>query len=570
MLVYRARLGEAAGEILAVSVRPRPAAFLLGDSLPARLRVIIRYALPSGAVHVHRGDLCGAGTPRPWVVAGYQLDDGEVLVSLIPASPAGRQQAVFLTDQVRLPFAVTAWGVTRLEAVQVRLDAVCRAGERAVTVRGTVRLELVTPGVTLRLRIPFCRLMAAEGGRGLRWQVWGAVTRLKARVEPGGQISGEMGLTLRCAGRPAAERPQAQPASRAPVLALVRGLEGRILRAEAEPLDGEHVLARGTAELDLYWIDEAGRSRWTGRTVAFAAVLPLKGVRPDDRLEAVATVERLTPVRQAQRVTARLVAGLRVTALRDAVGSLGTRQYRLQELAGEATGTAAAEELLLGEPASGMPGPGGQAVPAEVAAPEVALPEGVWSGEALAAEVGVVSVSDPAAGRWQTPVFLNGALLGPFRGFAAPDPAGAQGMGRLPAIVAGLERLDGQGIRLKAVPTGSPGPEAPPLPTAGTATFIGEIDLPGPVRSVLGLAVRVGKPWRVRALVAPEAGAIHLAEGPAGGLKPDLAQDPGPDPDPGPARLVSLTAMPVLQGDRWRLRFWFECSPAESAPGNGG
>jgi hypothetical protein len=318
---------------------------------------MIRYATADGRVRRHRGGLLAALAPGAVVRAvSCQMEGREVLVSLRAAGGAGRRAeppGVTLSDRFALPFGLQAWGVTALSGARVWLRLTCRARPRALALRGTLRLILETPGGPLRLRLPFLRVVAApEVPDGLRWRSSWRVDGLFTRVDPGGQISGELALSVRCEGRPGAPATALDVADRPPppALKLIREVTGQVTGLSAEPAGPDCAVVRGAVDLDIYGVDGVGASRWAGRTVPFAELL---AVADGDRFEPEARIERL----QHGPGGIQVALALRVTALRTEIVNLGGAAYRVERVAGTADRTVLLTERPDG-PAPDGPGPG--------------------------------------------------------------------------------------------------------------------------------------------------------------------------------------------------------------------
>jgi hypothetical protein len=552
MLLYRAQLADGAATVLSAAVRPAPARPRLGDGGGALFRVTVRYVVTGGRLATHRGWLRAAvPAGRGLAVAGSHLSGTELFLTLGPGAPPERTGVgAALGDRFRLPLRLQAWGVTAVQGAGIDLQVLCRSGGGALLVRGVLGLLLETPGsaVPLRLRVPFCRTLAADGGEDLRWRALAGVTGLYLKVEPGGRIEGEAVVALRCEGRPPGPGPARGLTAGGADFARLRELSGRILRAAAEPAGAGHALVQGLAELDLYWFDREGRSRWTGRQVPFSALVEVEGTAPGDRLEAAATLERLHHRAPPEGsgggpVVAHLVISTSVTALRSRVLEMGGARYRLEQVVGSAAAAVEAEARFFPPEEGADTGGGFQVVPATL---PLAGPAAGWQ------EVATVLSTPEAerdAGRWRVRAALGGTPAGeppypaPLKAMASGS--GPDGLSGVLTVIAGLTRVDPTGIRIRTALAWGP-----PLPAAdgggpGDRALAGAADLPGPVRSVIAVEAEGRGPVRVRALVALAPRGLALVEG--------VLELPEPE-QPGLGRPVRLLAWPSQNGGKWQLQ----------------
>lgn len=352
VLVYRARLPEGAVRVISVSVRTaQSAAGLGGGRLRTPCRVMLRYATAGGQVRRHRGELWTALAPGAVVrAAACQVEGGEALVSLRPVRARGApsQPGAAVADRFDLPFSLQAWGVTALTGARVWLRLACRARPGALALRGTLRVLLETSGGLLRLRMPFVRLLAVpDVDDTLRWRASWRTRGLRAHVGPGGQISGNLRLTVRCEGRPPAPIAPATVEQQSPaVLKSIREVTGQITGLTAEPAGPGCAIVRGAVELDIYGVDATGASRWAGRAIPFAELV---AAADGDRLEATAGIERLSHGPGGVQVS--LVLG--VMAFRTETVRLDGGEYRAERIVGTAETTVL---LLTGTPVGPAPG----------------------------------------------------------------------------------------------------------------------------------------------------------------------------------------------------------------------
>lgn len=534
MLVYRAPL-DGPGPVLSVTVRPlrapRPGPGAAEPSAPYALT--LRYSTADGRVQTHRGRLVAAVAPgTPLMVAGWQATEGALLVSLRPAPPRrGTSRGGALSDRFRLPFQVSAWGVTAVSGAVLALSCVCRAvGTGSLLVRGTLRLTLHSPSASFDLRLPYCRVVAADVPADCRWSALVGVTGFHVRVAPGGQISGEAVLAVRCEGRPA----PAPPGPRADLQA-VRELTALPDAVVAEPATPGHAVVRGTVQLDLYYTDGTGASRWAGRRPTFSALVAVPGADPDDRLEAAAVVQRLTH-RPADGLSVHLIVAVTVTALRRSTVTLEGLPCRIEQVIATGTVTVVLTETFWPPDPNVSLGRETRSARLPLAGP----PTG-W--EEVAAVLSTPrAAAQPGHGQWQVKGSLGGTPLNespypaPLRaatgGTVALDP------GHGLAVVPSLVSVDTSGLGL--VTTLARGPVLPPLPL-GEAEAVGEVGLrlPGAPRRILALAARGAA---LSALVGVEGVGLVVARAPLppGTVPPDVA-------------IVSLTAFPVQTNEEWRL-----------------
>jgi hypothetical protein len=576
-LVYRVRLQCRQATLLQVSVRRGKMSFsLIGGETPAAFQVTVRYAAPDGRVLTHRGQI-HAVVPldATLVVAGWQVDETEALIALRPARHGrhtGRGLAV--ADQFWLPVGLWAWGVTAIRGVETHLslrafrgapaggESRTGAGSTWLTVAGVLRLLLHTGGTVLRLWVPFVRMVTAEVEGGLHWQALGGVTGLRLSVGEGGQISGEVTLTLRVLGR--AEPNGASPPADAPIRpSVVREVAGRIAAVQAAYAGPGAAVVNGEAELDLYWADQAGRSRWTGRTGSFSALLELPGLAEADLLEAQARLAQLSWTGQGPSGMHGLVA-VSVTALRPAELEMGAVRYRLERVLGTATAT-----LPLEVPPDGAP-------PATARGTMVQMVHLPLAGTAAAgwARLALTLGTPGVRGRhWRVAAGCTGTVPG---GEEAPGLRQGNVVGRIPAgtqgdvlPVATLQRVDRDGLWLRAHLYWDAAGLPPAAPATAAADMVsGLLDLPGPVRRVWHVEVAggPGPDCRVRALVLAEgrgwvlvSGRLHWLDGPAAGQGAALPE------------LCGLSAFPVLRDGTWHLQVMMALrstrtsSPAENA-----
>lgn len=357
MLVYRARLDATADEVLAVSVRRRPADAALGGSgLNGRYRVLVRYADGAGLIRTHRGEVAAAVPPAAALFpVAWQVDGGEALVTLRAGAPGGRgARGSAAALRIALPVALHAWSVTAVTGAALGVRAVCRPCGGGLLVRGRVFLQLQTAAAEFPLRIPFARLLALEADPGLRWRAAAGLAGFQVQVAPGGAITGEVVVAVRCEGRP-----EIRPDPPRPRVASIREVSGAVARVEAEVAGDGHAVVRGAVDLDVYWVDVQGRSRWTGRSVPFAALVELPGAEPDDRLQAGARIDRLT--RKGEEV--HLVLQVTVAALRPEMVALGGAAYRLERHVAASAAAVEATEPLWAAAEPGRPGQRSPALP---------------------------------------------------------------------------------------------------------------------------------------------------------------------------------------------------------------
>jgi hypothetical protein len=549
VLVYRAVLDVTAPELLAVGVRRRwaPRGFGSG-ALPGRFRVTVRYAGPDGLVRTHRGQVA-ARVPDGAVlaVAGVQVAGSEVLITFRPAPAVARaSRGLAVSDRFRVPIRLQAWGVTALTGAEVAVRASCRARDDALLLRGTATVALKTPAASFPLRIPFCRLVAGDTGEGLCWEARAGVSGLHLRVGSGGLITGELVVAARCEGRP--REPSGPPASE-PVR-NIREIGCRVAGVAGEHAGAGHAVVRGTAELDIYWVAEAGRSRWTGRSVPFSALLELEGLREGDRLDAWCRVERLAQHGPIERPVASLVLGVGVTALRPANVVLDGVPYRLEQVRGAAATTLTTEVRLWGGGATEdrAGGPGAPAAESRTVALPLAGPAEGWE------EVAAVLTPEAAAGargqgRWRVRAALGGTPLGqaPYPVPLKAETGGVVTLGPQEAlsVVPALTGVDAGGVRLTALV--ARGPQLPAGPARAEArgeVVEAEAPVPGRVEAILAVAAEQGpgRRVRVRILVRLAGHGLHRAcADVAGGANP-LSQ------------IEHVTVFSALRGDQWYVR----------------
>jgi hypothetical protein len=576
VLVYRTELEEGA-VVTAMSARPLGTGPRLGAVPMQAYRITVRYALPDGRGGVRRGRLLAAlpmGTAL--VVAGYHRDGRGVVASLRPTGSPRPGRGAAVADRFRLPVALQAWGVTAVSGAALRVDGALRAGGGALTVRGAVRLRLRTPSGEFALRIPFVRVLDGFVP-GLRWRLRVGVTGLRVRVEPGGRLQGEVAVALRAEGRPA---PVGARSGGGEPLALVREVAGEVRGLAAEGAGAGQAVVRGTVELDVYGIDRRGRSRWTGRSLPFTALVEVApAVGPGDRLEATAAIERLTHAHGHVQV----LMAFAVTVLRSVTIVAGDGQrYRVEQVVGTAAGALALREALY--PQEGDAVPDGE----EAVVRELPLPgPGAWTDLTVAlhatADAGDGAGTRSAAGRWRVRAALEGSPAG-----EAADPvslrasAGGTAPNRAPggvaatlgpqddlAVVPSLLRVDGNGLHVRAALLW--GPPLPPVdtgaPTATGAPAETEAHAEGGLRTVSGAIPAPGSVRRVvRLVVSPAAGGRLAVEALLGldGVR-RLVRVAGAimAPAPAPGRPVSALAYPVLHGDRWQLHLTIACQSSE-------
>jgi hypothetical protein len=538
MLVYRARLDGAACEVLSVAVRQRPVLPFLGAGSPgAPYMVTVRYAAADGTVRTHRGLVRAAGAPGATLaVAACQVDGAEALITLRPAGAPRAPRGVAVADRFRLPLSLQAWGVTAIAGAEVAVRATCRARGDALLLRGVALVQVATPGATFRFRIPFCRVLAADAAEaGLCWQSMAGAAGLHLQVAPGGLITGELVVAARCEGRPRAAPPA--PAD----CRTVWEVGGRIARVAAEHAGQGHAVLRGMIELDVFWLDGAGTSRWTGRSLPFSALLEVPGVAEGDRLEGWARLERLAQQGAAGATVAALAVAAGVTALRPAEVALGEAQFRLDRVAGSAVTTLTLTAQLWEAP--GGAGPGGEVEARTVALP-LAGPAAGWE------EVSVALVPEAGAGagghgRWRIRAALRGRPVG-----EVPYPSALKAVtgGAVPvgpegalAVVPALTAVDAGGIRLEVIL--ARGPQLPLARGEGGEAEAGGvvIPVPGPVRAILAVAA-TGRPGaRGQVSVLVHVGRLGLRL-----VTAEFVADSGP--------VSSLTAFPIKQGEAWFVR----------------
>jgi hypothetical protein len=337
MLVYRAPLQGAVKELLAVTIHPRPNG----------LRVTIRYVLLGGRVVVHRGRIYVPGAPRRAVVrvAGYQISGGELFLTLVYAPPVIEEikEDLVLADHFALPFALQAWGVECIALATCSVSVVCRGWGRTLSIAGAATLNLRAPAQMHQLRIPFCRSIPLTQELHHVWHVRTTTTTSEA-VEPGGRIVGTVTIAIRCVGRPLRVAADVAGYLDRSEVARVREVLATVARVTAAQAGEGEALVQGALDLDIYWADRDGQSRWTGRSVPFAGVLAVPGQGLDDRLEVQAQVLSLSlspglaPDRAAP-VGAQILLAVTVTALRTANVLLDGLCYRLQRVVGQACTT---------------------------------------------------------------------------------------------------------------------------------------------------------------------------------------------------------------------------------------
>lgn len=551
MLIYRAELAEEPSFILSVGVRRYPVGGRagggrrLGGGASTRHRVTVRYVGAGGGIRAARGILWATlAADRRLIVRGYQISGREVLVSLEAAVAGGpgtggpdAGRPVVVLDRFRLPVGLQAWGVTAVTGAEVEVQATCQWQQAALSVRGRVWLTLRTPGAPFCLVIPFCRTLREAAEAGLRWRTIVGVTGLNLRVEPGGWVAGELVVALRNEGRWAGlVAPVVRPELEA--MQRVREADARVAEVLAERTDSGDAQVRGALELDLYWIDGHGQGRWTGRKVPFAGPVPLADLAEGDRLEAVAQVERLTHRSAADRVMVDVLVGVTVTTLRAECVLIGGQPYRLERLVDAGTTSIPVAATFGGE--------GGRGTPAgsRVVAAGVPLPGPAEGWREMEATVGTPEASGGGGvGRWWVRTSLGGTPAG--EGSAPVALQGeARGQVALPAevdvaVAAGISSVAAEGVRLRArlIWGERAGVEALGPPTA---TRAGWLELPGPVRTVLGLSITPRLTVGVLVWVVGQ-GLIYVAGAPVG-------------IDETPCQPVSATALPMLHEGRWALR----------------
>ncbi|HWI64162.1 MAG TPA: hypothetical protein VNT75_20180 [Symbiobacteriaceae bacterium] len=500
MLVYRARLERAAAAVISVTVRVGRPAPGLGAGRPARCRVVVRYAAaPDGALCRHRGAFAAQVPPGAALrVAGWQADGPDLLVSFAVARPTrGEEQGAAVGDRFTLPIGLQAWGVTAVTGVGLNLLLHCRERQAELILRGMLRLTLQTPGGPFHQQVPFLRLVAAgDLPPGLRWRVYGGVTELRVQVAPGGLITGEVQLAVRCEGRP---RPA--PQAKAPSLQRVREVTGRIAGLTAEPAGDGLSVVRGALEVDLYGVDAAGLSRWSGRTLPFSALLPVAG----DRLEPFARVERLS--HRSGTVEGALEVG--VTALCAETMQMGSQLYRFERIAGTAATT-----VVLTDESAPKPGAHPEAERKETFLP-LPSPAGGWGEVAV-----TLHAPAPRHGRWTVKATLSGS-----------PPLHTGGNTTAEAVIPALLRVDTAGLHLRTVLLPSLSPRHLPRTQHGEPHHL---PLPGPTQAVIGLSLTDS--GEVTALI--KTSRWQRIEG-------RIASKGG--------RPVAATAFPVLHGDDWRM-----------------
>jgi hypothetical protein len=528
VLVYRTEV-EAGAAILTVAVRPLPGSTGFGRPAAA-YRVILRYALPDGCMRVRRGRLQTALPPGTILtVIAHHIDGTAAVVSLQPAGALRPGRGAAVSDRFRLPVSLQAWGVTLLSGADVGVDAVLRAGEGRLLVRGAVWLQLRTPAATLKLRVPFLRVLAADTTPGLRWRLCAGVSGLSLRVEPGGRIAGEVWVGWRAEGRPTAKPLEGAG------LARIREVTATVAGAAAEHAGAGHAVLRGNVGIDLFGIDHRGRSRWTGRTVPFATLLDLAGALPDDRLEASAVLDRLTHTADEVRllVTAHVLALRPVTI----VAGDGLR-YRVERVVAEGRETVAlVEPIDRGAPVAPETG-GGAGVTRQLPLPG---PD-AWS-ELTAALSGSAGARS-GTGDWQLhatrsgPPAAEGAGPGQLRIAAGGSVLLGHGDGL--AVVPALHRVDPAGVELTAHLLWGP-PLAEPAAPVGLGETVVLLPTQHAVRRILLLSVTVNQAGGM----AVEA-VLGLAGG--GGLRRVTSRT-----GTAGGRPVSALAYPVLHNGQWHV-----------------
>jgi len=544
MLVVRARVAAGA-EVVSVSVRPRTGGHAAYGLSP--WRVTLRYCTPDGALTTCRTHVQAAVPPgRSLGVTGLQVDGHEALITLQPQrpAPAWPRRGEAVTDRFSLPIRLQAWGVTAVAGVTLNLQATCRAAAGALTLRGTVRLTLLTPGAPLHLRIPFWRQAPGHVAGGLAWRAAVGVTGLHLKVGPGGLIAGDLVLAARCEGRPPAAGAAAAAAEEPPHPARVREVSGRIADLSADCVGPGSAMLKGSVQADVYWTDGRGRSRWTERPLPFAALVDAPGLEPGDRLEVTGALPRLT-----LRGTSLLgLAEVWLTALRPALVMLWEQQVRVEQVTGTAALTIPVEGSLAARD-EGEEKPHGHRT-AEVDLP-LPGPSGGWSEAAVALATPEATVT-AGTGRWAVRATLGGT---PYGETPYPQPLRAGGGGTLPVsgalgVVASISRVDGGGVGLRVdLLWGQPLPVVRQAAPGSTVTA--ELALPAPVRRVWHVRAETRRNrLLLQALVLQEKGGLRVAHGYV-----DL---------PGGQMLAGALAHPVVRDGRWFLRIGLEFTPTDT------
>lgn len=597
VFIYQAVLPTIPAAVLSVRALPvRPQrGWQLGGELPGRaFRIIIRYAVEDGRVVAHRGLLRTALPPGQRLrVAAWQVDGAHVTVTLAPPGrPRQRRSRRCVADRFRLPLSFQAWGVTSLIEVAVHLRAWARGQRDALQICGAVTVRLYTPAAALRIRRPFARLLAMPGAEDLSWRVDGGASRLQLRVHPGGRITGEVELALYYEGRPPGAPLGVDPGG----ILQVRDLQATVKDVRAEALSAGFVLVQGTVALDVYWVGQGHRSRWTGRHVPFSGVARLGAaeegdrlgaaeedgrlcpVQAGDRLEAQAVVTRIQPLPRQGPGWAALLISAAVTQFRTSDVRLGQRCYRLEEVVGE--GTVPVERIVQWADPDCLAGiqehaqvmadlrpPGlwqglevdltGRVLPGDrwrVQGRLTAVPgqNGGWSdaGEAAAARGPAEADSGTALGAPATvgDEGRQGVVPSPVHGAEVRRLSGVwdgelpPGTGQGAVVLPWMVRVGPAGADARAALLTGCGEDAPAVCRTGSDGAGGgaaRFGLAGPVRWLLELQASGGASPRVQALLAGAGGTLLLARR----LPASLGAEP-------PAALL---AYPVEQEGTWQL-----------------
>ncbi len=465
VLCYRTRLLGPVDRLVSLGVGVVQAS--PGSLLGRRAAVTIRYTLPNESrVQVHRGWLytefpCGTRLQ----VIGFQAEGPEVLLSLRPVR-AGAERSGTVASRIRLPFQFQSWGVRVLRAASFRLKLACRTGFEGLLMHGWLSLILQTDSSPLHLRIPFCRLLRGEKGSDLQWRCYGGVLGFRTWVHEGGTIEGEALIEIQASGISPQPAPLTEPA-----VALWREISAEVTGITAEVIRPDKALVSGRVNLDLYWSDRSGRSRWTGRTVPLSAMLELPGLREGDRLEPVARVERLLRVGEGDTARASLLAAVGLTALRSSFRRVEGALCRLEEVVGQAFTSVAMDEPLRQPPTVELPLRDGR--PRNLSFPGAGR-EG-W--ESIELDLGPVVRVD---GGWQCSVRCTAPeRYAMTTGGSLPHPNAA------PPLLS-LRSLDSEGIGLEVIRWGATGPLASaPSARTGNATLV---DVGEPITGLFGVA----------------------------------------------------------------------------------
>jgi len=357
VLSYRARLAGPAPRLVGLRVGPLQAA-PPGEFGPQRAAVIVRYTLlHDPVVRSHRGWLYAWGSPGAQLqVVAYQVDGSELLLSLRPVTPRGAppQEVV---DRLHLPFRFQAWGVGRLLGGDCSLRLACRRDANGLLLSGAVRLLFQTDSRPIRLMIPFVRFLsgAADSREDSRqWRASGSVLSLNAEVAGDGTLTGAVELGVWCRGRPFEPTP-GSASGPAQSVAAWREVAGAVGRVRAEVPGPAQILVHGEVDLDLYWADRSGKSRWAGRALPFSGLAQLDGVSEGDRVEAVAQIERLRRIGDGDSARVMLLLAVGLTATRQVVQRVDGRLCRLEEVVGQCVVTFPLDQPLWVEASAAQP-----------------------------------------------------------------------------------------------------------------------------------------------------------------------------------------------------------------------